>query len=667
LISKSLDVNEASTRAVFSARMGRLVLFTCVFLILIHLIASFFPHLRLWGISQLHYFSLEFRLGVSAIGLLILVPKINPILAEALGRVFSWLAERFKRINRYLVYLAISLLSLIPFWFLRAKTPLLGDGYLRAGEVKIGALYSITEPLDFYLHLLVSKLSGMDGYTTYGILSCTAGALYIFLILLVCDLWGKNGKEKLFIFLILATMGSIQLFFGYIESYSFMYVAMIAYILSGMRYLKQKSVFVWPCVFLLLAASFHLSALFVLPSLFYLAFVRLPHHTKIKAERVNFFNIVSLVCVISLIGAGLYLLKTHSPEEPPGSFLIYPFGGKESFYSFFSLAHLLDFVNHQLLISPVSLVLWMAPLVLLWKAINLKENVVKFLMWLMVCAFAFALLVDPKLGYARDWDLFAFGGQSITLLGLYLALEVFRKERIAQLSRVTLIFIVTSLISTLPWILVNASEEKALERFEDLLKIDVKRAAHGYENLGCYFRDKGEHEKSVEFWKKAVAINRNPRYFALLGNAYLRLKRYDQAIEVLDRSLQMAPDRPFAHVAHKSLGICLAEVERYDEAAAQLRKAIKLKPKEAVYYYTLGNILGRAGKYEEAIPHFEKAIRLNLDNINAYKVLGVTYARIGKNEEAKRCLERYLRSMPKDAHWIKGIIDSIEIEIEYGR
>lgn len=667
MISKSLDVNEASTRAVFSARMGRLVLFTCVFLILIHLIASFFPHLRLWGISQLHYFSLEFRLGVSAIGLLILVPKINRILAEALGRVFSWLAERFKRINRYLVYLAISLLSLIPFWFLRAKTPLLGDGYLRAGEVKIGVLYSITEPLDFYLHLLVSKLSGMDGYTTYGILSCTAGALYIFLILLVCDLWGKNGKEKLFIFLILATVGSIQLFFGYIESYSFMYVAMIAYILSGMRYLKQKSVFVWPCVFLLLAASFHQSALFVLPSLFYLAFVRLPHHTKIKAERVNFFNIVSLVCVISLIGAGLYLLKTHSPEEPPGSFLIYPFGGKESFYSFFSLAHLLDFVNHQLLISPVSLVLWMAPLVLLWKAINLKENVVKFLMWLMVCAFAFALLVDPKLGYARDWDLFAFGGQSITLLGLYLALEVFRKERIAQLSRVTLIFIVTSLISTLPWILVNASEEKAIARFKDLLKIDEKRAAHGYETLACYFRDKGEHQKTVKLWEKAIAINPNPRYFAALGNTYLWLKRYDQAMEALGRSIQMAPDSPGIHVAHRDLGNTLAAMERYDEAVSQLKKAISLKPRRSEYYYTLGKILGRAGRYEGALPYFEMTLRLDPGDTDALRMLGITYAVIGKKEEAKRYLETYLKSMPKDAPKIKEIIHRIENEIEYGR
>ena len=678
MISKSAETNESSIRESFSARKEGLFLFTCAFLILIHPIASFFPHLRLWGINQLHYFPLEFRIAVSIVGLLILVPKVNKTLTEFLTRVFTRFAEKFRKINKYLKYSAISLLSLIVFWILRAKTPLLGDGYLRAGEIKLGRLFSITEPLDFYLHLLVSRLFGLDGYATYGVLSCIAGALYIFLILLFCDLWGKHGREKLFIFSILATMGANQLFFGYIESYSFMYVAMTAYIFFSMRYLKQKSGLLWPCIFLLLAASFHLSALFVLPSLFYLAFAALPQPTRQKVRRsvdsneihrtgrVKFANMVSLVCVISLFGVGLYLLKTYSPEEPPGSFLIYPFGGGESFYSFFSFTHLLDFLNHQLLISPVSVVLCMVPLIF-WRLINFKESAVKFLICVIVCLFGFASLIDPKLGYARDWDLFAFSGLGVTFLGLHLVLEIFRKEKMMELSRVTLILVVVSLVSTLPWILLNASQEKAVARVEHLLKTDEKRAAYGYETLACYFRDRGEHEKTVKLWEKAIAINPNPRYFAALGNTYLWLKRYDQAMEALGQSIQMAPDSPGIHVAHRDLGNTLAAMERYDEAVSQLKKAISLKPRRSEYYYTLGKILGRAGRYEEALPYFEMALRSDPGDTDALKMLGITYAVIGKKEEAKRYLETYLKSMPLDAPAIKAIIDSIEFDIESGR
>ena len=678
-MSERSETKELSIKSSLSAKTEKLILILCAFLILIHLVASFFPHLRLWGINQLHYFPLEFRITVCAIGLLILIPKISKTLAGVLVEVFARIAERFKKMNKYLIYSAISVLSLIPLWLLRAKTPLLGDGYLRAGEIGLGRLYSITEPFDFYLHLLVSKLFGLDGYTTYGVLSCIAGALLIFLILLLCDLWGKDGKGKLFIFLILASMGSTQLFFGYIESYSFMYVALITYIFFGTRYLQQKSGFWLPCIFLLLAASFHLSALFVLPSLFYLAVATLPQPARLKVRRsvdsneirrtrrVKFANLVSLVCVISLIGLELYLLKAYSPEGVSGSFLIYPFGGGKSFYSFFSLAHLLDFLNHQLLVSPVSMVMWVMILALFWKTVDLKENVVRFLMWIMVCSFGFALLVDPKLGYARDWDLFAFTGLGVTFLGLYLALDIFRKERTKELSRVTLILVVTSLVSTLPWILINASEEKAIARFEELLKIDEKRAAHGYENLACYFRDKGKHEETIELWKKAIALNPIPRYYSLLGNAYRRLKRYDQAIEAIDRSIKMEPDRPDIHFLHRDLGVTLARVGRYDEAVAQLKKAISLKPNRATYYYDLGNILGRLKRYEEAVPYFEMALRLDPNNINVYKSLGICYGGMGKKEEAKRYLETYLKSMPPDESGIKGIIDSIEIEIDYGQ
>ena len=664
LVSKSSNTKEIAIQKFTASKTERVILFTCAFLIVIHLVASFFPRSRLWGINQLHYFSLELRIVLSAIGLLISVPQINRILAKTLARLFAQIADRFKKTNRYYKYAAISWLSLIPLWLLRAKTPLLGDGYLRAGELKMGILVPFTEPLDFYLHLLVFRVFGLDGYTTYEVLSCIAGALYIFLVFLIADLWGKGGKEKWFVFLILTTMGAGQLFFGYIESYTFQYVTIVAYLFFGIRYLKQKSGFVWPCLFFLLATSFHLSTLFLLPSLFYLAFVRIPEEKGLKVKRFKFVNLMSLAYVIILIGVGLYLLRAYSLEGSSKPFLIYPFGDGESFYSFFSPAHFLDFLNHQLLVSPVILVLWLVPIVFFRKVSNFKENVVKFLILTVIGSFAFALFVDPKLGYARDWDLFAFAGLGATLLGAYLVVSILTKEKTLELTGATLILVATSFMFTLPWICINASEEKSEARFEDLLRIDGKRAPGGYETMACYFRDKGEHEKTVELWKKAIAINPLPRYFVLLGNAYLRLKRYDQAIEYYERFIQIAPDDKNIDFVYKSLGVCLAGEGRYDEAIFKLKIAINLNPDEVSYYYALGNILGKAGRYEEAVPYFEMSLKLDPGNVYAHKVLGITYARIGKKEKGKRYLEEYLKSMPPDAPQIKEIIDSIDIELK---
>ncbi|MGB2804560.1 MAG: tetratricopeptide repeat protein [Candidatus Zixiibacteriota bacterium] len=657
-------------------RLQTTILAACALLTMARIVASFFPHLRLWGLSQLHYFSLEFRIGLSVIGLLILIPRVNKIVAGVLGRVFDSIAERLRKMNRYLLYSAISLAGLVPFWLLRARTPLLGDGYIRAGEIRTGKLFSVAEPLDSLLHLLFSKFFDLDAYTTYGVLSCLAGGLFVFLLLLLCDHLGRDGKEKLFIFSMVASMGANQLFFGYIESYTLMYTAMVGYVLFAVRYLRGRGGFLLPCVFMVLAAGLHLSAIFVLPTLFYLAFAVVPQSSKQKVRKSRFANAVILACVTALMGLGFYVVRADSSGGSVAHLLIYPFGGDKS-YSLYSLQHLLDFFNHQFLVSPINVVLWLVTLVFLFsKVISLKGEVVRFLAGLCFCSLAFGLVIHPMLGYARDWDLFAFTGLGTTLLVLYLVVDTFRtlhqrgksgKGREVELGRVTAILLVTALVSTLPWILVNASESRSMRRFEHLLTMEERGAERGYDIMATYLRDKDLQEGAIELWQKAIAISPNPRYYASMGNSLRRLERYDEAINAYGRSLQTAPNHPTIQLLHESLGICLAEVGRYDEAVDELEKAIDLKPGKADYHYTMSDILGRSGRYEEALSCFETALNLDRKNTGAYRTLGLAYLEIGKEEEARRCLEAYLKSEPEDADQIQEIIDSMGVNTQVSK
>jgi Tfp pilus assembly protein PilF len=646
-------------------KIEKRIILGCVILILIHLLASFFPHARLWGINQLFYFSLHFRIALSAAGLLVIsIPGISGITIKILQRIFNLLADRIRRINRYLIYIVGSLISIVPFWLFRTRTPLLGDGYWRASELKSGVLYNITESVDFYFHVLVSRVFGWDGFTTYRILSCLAGAIYVFLVLLICDLWGKNGREKLLIFVLLVTTGASQLFFGYIESYSFVYVLLVAYLYWGMRFLRQKGQFVWPCLFLILASGFHLAAMFFLPSLAYLAFAAAPKEAKVRSARLKIGQLVALILTAAIILSGMYLLKIIFPQAPVSSFLIYPFGDGESFYSFFSPAHLLDFINQQVLLFPVGIILAIVFLLYRKKPPDLKDPVGIFLTWATIGSFLFAGLVDPKLGYARDWDLFAFTGLGITFLLSFLLITRVGTWKTIKPARITLTVFLTSLMFTLPWIWVNASAVKAVARFENLLLLDNPRAAYGYETLACYFRDRGENEKTAEYWKKAIAIDPNPRYFGALGNAYLRLKRFDLAEEAFRQAIRVAPDPYWLELFHSSLGHCLTEEGKYEEAAVEMKEAIKLEPKKAEYYYTLGSILGKEEIYPEAQACFETVLRLDPNYLKAYRMLALTSAHLGKRQEAERYLKIYLRSNPEDAQEIQGTIDRIQIEQE---
>jgi tetratricopeptide (TPR) repeat protein len=224
--------------------------------------------------------------------------------------------------------------------------------------------------------------------------------------------------------------------------------------------------------------------------------------------------------------------------------------------------------------------------------------------------------------------------------------------------------LVTSLVSTVPWILVNASKPKSMARFEDLLVMEERVSALGYDITATYLRDEGQYEKAIQYWKKAINVQENPRYWASMGNAFRRLERYDEAIEAYRRALQTGPNHPTIQLLHESLGICLAEVGRWDEAIDELNQATSLMPGRADYYYTLSDILGRSGRYEEALSCFEKALYLEPINTRAYRTLGLAYLEIGKKEAARRCLETYLKSGPIDADQIQGIIDSAGLDAE---
>jgi hypothetical protein len=433
-------------------RLEKVVFFTCAIVVLIHAVASFFPKERLWGVNQLAYVPLIPRGIITILAFLILVPKVNKIFYDLFAGFFNLVDKSLKRINRYYKYIFFSLISIIPFWVFKAKTHLLGDGYVRGSEITARMKFSVTEPLDFYLHALVYRFLKLDAYQTYTLISCLAGALFVFLALWLSHILGKENRGKIFAFVVLVSMGSVQLFFGYIESYSLVYVGIMAYFLFSLWFLEGKCSVIFPSLALLFSISLHPSALYLLPSLIYLCMAKSPKEEK----TFNFKSVFSVALIILVVGTGLFILSLRHPTKTgPASYFISLFGSPKDPYSLFSFAHLVDMINEQLLLSPAGIILW-AIVIFLARKINLRDKVVIFFIIVTIFSFMFAFIMDPKLGYARDWDLFSSTGLGYTLLGIYLGFGYFRQAKIKKLNYIIMALTSTLLFSTLPWIYVNA-------------------------------------------------------------------------------------------------------------------------------------------------------------------------------------------------------------------
>lgn len=639
------------------ARVEKVVLFACGFIILIHAVASFLPKERLWGLNQLAYVSFIPRWIIIILAILILVPKVNKIFYDLFAGFFNLVEKNLKRINRCYKYLFFSLGSIIPFWLFQAKTPLLGDGYLRGGEIMKGAKFSVTEPLDFYLHALAYRFLKLDGYQTYTLISCLAGALFIFLALWLSHLLGKENQEKVLASVILVSMGSIQLFFGYVESYTLVYVGIMAYFLFSFWFLEGRCGLIFPSLTLLFSISLHLSAVYLLPSLIYLHLA----NSQKKKMQFSFKKILNVVFILLLVGVGFVILVNKNPNPTSVSNYLIPLAGKENDpYSLFSSAHLADMINEQLLLSPVAMVLW-AVVIFCAIKINFKERVVKFFMIVTLFSFVFAFLMDPKLGYARDWDLFSSTGLGYTLLGIYLLFSYFRDAKIKKVNYVIMALASTALFSTLPWVYVNAQEDKAVERFKVLMDVDVQRSAYGHEILALYYRDKGLLNEEVEEWKKALSVLEIERYAGSLGMSYIKLRRYQEAIAAFKKAVQLNPN---SAESYNNLGICFYYLGQYEEARKHYQMSIKVDSNYFRAYSNLGILLGEMGHYEESLEMLESAIQINPDYFVGYKNLAVTYHSMGKPEQIIPLFKTYLKRNPQDFGEVQQFLKKMNINLD---
>lgn len=94
------------------------------------------------------------------------------------------------------------------------------------------------------------------------------------------------------------------------------------------------------------------------------------------------------------------------------------------------------------------------------------------------------------------------------------------------------------------------------------------------------------------------------------------------------------------------------QARRLDEAASGFRRAVALKPDNAVAHLGLGNVLSELGQPDEAIASFRRAIAFKPDYPDPYNNLGALLLEQGQLDEAVACLGRAIELKPDylDAH-----------------
>lgn len=153
-----------------------------------------------------------------------------------------------------------------------------------------------------------------------------------------------------------------------------------------------------------------------------------------------------------------------------------------------------------------------------------------------------------------------------------------------------------------------------------------------FNNLGMIEVQHGNLLEAISFFNKSISTNPNQSGILFyLGNCYLGLSKFSDAILSYDAAIKLDPS--FAE-AHNNLGNALQELDRLDDALAAYSRAIALNPNYIDAFNNQANVLVDLGKFDEALSSYTKAILLNKDDPEVYFNRGICLDKLGKFDEA---------------------------------
>jgi tetratricopeptide (TPR) repeat protein len=139
----------------------------------------------------------------------------------------------------------------------------------------------------------------------------------------------------------------------------------------------------------------------------------------------------------------------------------------------------------------------------------------------------------------------------------------------------------------------------------------------------------------ITIWRDAVAHQpNNVRATINLGCALQDAGLYNEAIAQFERAIQIDPTRPDVGLAHRSLGLAWASIDRPEKAIHHLELAMRLRPDVAKDHGALGSLLMKTHRYAEAAHQLELAVVQEPSDCLAHANLATAYANVGRSSEA---------------------------------
>jgi tetratricopeptide (TPR) repeat protein len=220
----------------------------------------------------------------------------------------------------------------------------------------------------------------------------------------------------------------------------------------------------------------------------------------------------------------------------------------------------------------------------------------------------------------------------------------------------------------------KAKNAKALNQNAIISQVNAARQAKNY-------------EEAATGLKQLIQMEPNRyEYYSGLGNAQLNLGQYEDAVQTLDKGIQLAQNptdpKEDAAKAKAAVGQMLTDegnaylkLKKTNEAVAAYEKAASMDPNPGTAYFNLCATMYNTGNMEGAVTACDKAIAADPTKADAYFIKGSSMYGLGKLDKegkytvppgAAEALNKYLELAPTGSHAadVKAMLEAVGAKIE---
>ena len=551
--------------------------------------------------------------------------------------------------RRWAVAALAALLACAAFWAFRERHLFWGDGLPLSIDVPKGQAFHPDEPLTMYVHHLLYRLGGgrWSGATAVAIGSILAGTLFVGLAVLWFLRRGRDRWACGLAVLALFLQGFMALFYGHVENYSYLAVALLVFFLSGVDYLEGKGTPYVPMAAAALSYALHiLGGLTIVPAAVLIS-VGLADPRRRLAMAIAVAAAALVLWTGSTIAGGLYA-SNRSPLDGilSGAARVFGNAGDMRPSVLLSRLHWANVWSQFNLVGPLS-VAWMAVVTaaLGWRALT-TPTALFFFAGITALLGPCLLTGEGNLGAARNWDLFAAPALIPPLAGLTVLLDRLDASRARRLM---IALLGASAFHTVPWILLNTSIQRTVDRIAHL----PFTGGRGEIMIGTHYLNEGELALAERWFRLGLERDfDNANGQSGLGLALARQGKLHEAVGPMIAATRL---RPGVMTYQDDLISLFLALGRWEEAGAALGDRLAVDPRDVASWRMLSNCRARAGDPDGAFAALEAGCReipsepvLRIALADAYEWAVVQHGRQTDWPHARAALDRFAATFPED-------------------